>query len=120
MKTPWHDKDGNLCFPYRAISDKVFIYRTPPPEKFKSKKSIIEIPGQFRKYYRDGTGILLSVGPGYYDKDDIWHPTSDQLKVGMRVAYDKSVPWGFYDTGLDGKQHFIVLCGYKDLYGEIK
>jgi len=119
MKTPWHDKNGNLCFPYRAILDRVFIYPTPPPEKFRSKRSVIEIPGQFRKYYQDGTGIILSIGPGYYDEKGKWHSTLEQLKVGMKVAFDKTVPWGCDVVGLDGKEYLVTICGYNDVYGGI-
>ena len=119
--TPWHDIDGNLQFPYKAILDRVFIYRTQAPIKFLDKEnSVIEIPEDFQKYHREGTGILLSVGPGWYSKDGKWNQVSDQLKVGMKISYDKNVPWGWYDAGLDGKQHFIVVCGYKDLFGEVK
>ena len=123
--TPWHDENGISHFPYQATHDKVFIYRTEPPVKFlDDESSVIEIPGDFQKYHRDGTGILMSIGPGWYGPCKgkyHFHPTSDQLKVGMRVSYDKNVPWGWYDdTALDGKQHFIVVCGYKDLFGEFK
>lgn len=120
--TPWHDFKGISHFPYQAVQDKVFIYRTAAPVKFSGKESsVIEIPGDFQKYHRDGSGILMSIGPGWYDTNGKWHSTSDQLIVGMKVSFDKSVPWGWYDdTALDGQQHFIVVCGYRDLYGEIK
>jgi len=117
MKTPWHDENGNLCFPYRAILDRVFIYPTPPPEKFRGKRNVIEIPGQFRKFYQDGTGILLSVGKGYYNKEDKWCPTTDQLRIGMKISYDKTVPWSCDVKGLDGKEYFVIICGVSDIYG---
>jgi len=119
MKTPWHDECGNLEFPYRAILDRVFIFPSPPPERL-GKEKLIEIPTQFRKYYEKGKGTLLSVGPGYHDGKGVWHPTSDQLSLGVEVYYDKTVPWGFHVLGIDGEEHFVVLCGVSDVYGVIE
>jgi len=117
MKTPWHDKDGNLQFPYRAIFDRAFIFPTPLPERYESEYSMFEIPKMYRKYYKSDSGILLSVGPGYYEDSGKWHPTSDQLSPGCKVMYDKTVPWGITVPGLDGKEYAIVMCGYLDVRG---
>jgi len=120
MKTPWHTEEGKLKFPYRAIRDIVFIYPDPPPAKI-GKEQIIELPEELRKYYNEqGVGTLLSVGPGYTDDSGKWHPTSDQLKPGVKVRYDKTVPWSMYLEGLDGKPYKVVLCGYRDLYGVVE
>lgn len=117
--TPWHDEEGEIHFPYRAILDRAFIFQIPPPERFGEEK-LIEIPEQFRKYYKKGEGILLSIGPGYYSNEGKWHPTSDQLKPGTRVYYDKTVPWGCHVEGLDGKEYGVVICGYKDIQGIVE
>jgi len=116
MKTPWHDKNGELKFPYRAILDRVFIWPCPPPERL-GKKKLIYVPEEYQKYYQKGEGVLLSVGPGYWDDKGKWHPTSPDLRPGCLVSYDKTVPWGFFEDGLDGRQHYVVICGYRDLYG---
>jgi len=114
MSTPWHDVNGNLKFPGRAIFDRAFIWPLLP-EKFEGKEKIIYIPENLRIYFSKGEGILLSVGPGYYSDDGKWHPVTDQLKPGMKVFYDKGVPWGTYVKGLDGKKYFVVLCGAQDI-----
>jgi len=120
MKTPWHDKKGKIHFSYRAILDRVFIFQDPLPEKFESKESLIKIPEQFKKFHREGIGIILSIGPGYQDDNGKWHLPSDQVKPGTRVRFDKTVPWGFDIKGLDGKMHSVIICGYTDLYGVIE
>jgi len=112
--TPFHTKKGKLEFPYRAILDRVFIFPTPPPKRLGKRKSII-IPEQQRKQYQDSTGILLSVGPGYYDKKGNWYQTTEQLKPGLKVLFDKSVPWGTHVKGVDGKKYFVVMCGVQDI-----
>jgi len=112
---PFQDKKGNIQFPLEPTLDRVFILPSPPPEKFHG--SSILIPDMFQEYYKRGIGILLAVGPGYYDVKGKWHPTSPQLKVGAKVCYDVSVPWEEILTGLDGKQHAVVLCGNADVYG---
>lgn len=113
--TPFHTKEGKLEFPYRAILDRVFIFPTPPPERFRSKRNLITIPKSQRKQYQDGTGILLSVGPGYYDKKGEWHPTTGQLEPGQKVLFDSSVPWSINIEGVDGKKYFVVICGVQDV-----
>lgn len=112
--TPFHTKEGKLKFSYRAISDMVFIFPTPPPKRL-GKRSLIVIPEAQRKGYQDSTGILLSVGPGYYNKRGDWLPTTDQLKPGLKVLFDNSVPWGTLVEGVDGKKHSVVLCGVQDI-----
>jgi len=117
--TPFHTKEGKLKFPYRALFDKVFIWPTPPPKKI-GKRSLLDIPEQFRKRHQDGTGILLSVGPGYWGKKGKWHKTPEELKPGLRVAFDKSVPWGQSVKGEDGKNYRVVVCGVADILGVIE
>ena len=114
--TPWHDENGNLNFPYRAIRDRVLIYPSPLPETIGEKKLVI-LPNFLKKYYQKGTGILLSVGPGYWDDKGKWHPTSDQMKPGIKVQFDKTVPWKYYLEGLDGREYSVVFCGYQDVRG---
>ena len=119
LLTPWHDKNGNVVFPYYPIRDRVFLYPDPLPEKL-GKEELIFIPGHLRKFHSTGIGTLLSVGPGYWDDKGRWHPTSDQLFPGVKIRYDKTVPWGVYLEGLDGKKHFVVFCGYRDVWGVVE
>lgn len=115
MKTPWHNKNGVLKFPYKPTLDRCFIWPTPPPEKV-GREKLLYIPKQFERRYQDKTGIILSVGPGYYSKKGKWNPVPSELKPGVKVVFDHSVPWGYRFAGLDGKKHFVFLCGVSDVW----
>ncbi len=115
MINPFRDKNGNIIFSYKPLRDIVFIWPTPPPEKFSS--SSLEIPQEFRGRHQDGTGTLLAIGSGYWSQDGKWHPTNPELKPGILVQYDNSVPWGLYIDGQDRRKHFIVVCTAQDICG---
>ena len=66
---------------------------------------------------RSDDGIMLSCGPGYYD-DKKFNLTTP-ISVGTKIVYDKLVLWGDYSKGFDGKLHYVILCGYKDIKGII-
>jgi len=116
IKTPWHDSNGDLSFPYQMLGDLVFIWPTPPPEKL-GKDDIIYLPECLKKKYHDGMGIILSIGPGYTDLKGKYHTTPKVLQPGIQVLFDISVPWGIDFMGLDGKKHYAVLCGVQDIFG---
>jgi len=116
VKTPWHNKKNRIQFPYQMLGDLVFIFPDPPPEKL-GKDDLIVLPDFLKKKYHNGTGTILSIGPGYGDLKGKWHPTHPKLGAGVRVLFDISVPWGLYITGLDGKKHYAVLCGALDIFG---
>ena len=120
MKTPWHSKEGKIQFPYRAILDRVFVYPDLLPERYESKENLIEIPTQFREFYQEGVGTVLSIGPGYQDDNGKWHYILNQLKPGVHIRFDKTVPWRVNVKGLDGKEYSVVICGYSDVYGVIE
>jgi len=137
VNCPFIDSDGQVHSPFRAILDRCIIWPTPPPEKIGS--GVIEIPQTIRAQFQDSTGILLSVGPGYWGKETegtmdfvkrprlkrsdlenkrpMWHPTTDQLKPGIRVYYDNSVPWWVVGKDQNGKEHALVICGVMDIQG---
>lgn len=114
-KCPFIGPDGRVKSPFRAILDRCILWPTPPPERI--GKGIIELPQSVRKDFQDSTAILLSVGPGYYDNQGKWHPTSDQLKPGVRVSFDKTVPWCVIGKDQTGKEHVLVICGVMDIQG---
>jgi co-chaperonin GroES (HSP10) len=116
VKTPFHDKSGNLVFPWAPTADRAFIWPSPPPETF-IDGGCIEIPDIYRDEYRKGYGILLAVGRGYYDKRGKWRPTPFELSPGDCVVYDVTVPWREVVEGVDGKKHVVVLCGVTDIQG---
>lgn len=118
MFNPFQDPEGNIQFPLKPTADRIFLFPSLPPEKFQENGTII-IPEQQRKHYRKDVGIILALGPGYYDSEGEWHPMSPQLKVGTVVKYDITVPWEEIVKGLDGKQYAVVLCGNSDILGVI-
>lgn len=111
--TPFHNGSGQIIFSYRPLRDICFICPSKPPERF-IKKGLIIVPQ--RGPYRGGIGILLAIGPGYTDDKGGWHPTSDQLKPGVKIAYDRNVPWRVNIEGTDGKKHKVIMCNTQDAY----
>lgn len=118
MSNPFQDETGKVHFPLRPHSDRAFIFPSPPPEKFPGEGLII-IPAQYREEYRDSTGILLAIGPGYYDRKGKWYSTHPDLKPGILVYYDHTVPWRHMERDLNGKLQIVVLCGAADIHGII-
>lgn len=136
-RCPFVGPDGLVHSPLRAILDRCIIWPTPAPDRIGA--GIIEIPESIRGQFQDSTGILLSVGPGYWGEDvqqgpillsraklkkpgnratrQVWHPTTDQLKPGVLVYYDNTVPWGTQALGLDGKMYNLVICTVQDIQG---
>ena len=120
ISTPFHTKKGELEFPVQAMRHIAFIWPTPPPKTF-GELGILDIPEQFREDHQDGTGLLLSIGPGYWGKDkknkDKWFQVPEALVPGVRVYFDTSVPWHVMVQGQDGEMHKVVYCGYRDIHG---
>jgi hypothetical protein len=121
ISTPFHTKKGELEFPVQAMRHIAFIWPTPPPKTF-GELGILDIPEQFREDHQDGTGLLLSIGPGVWLRDQKtkkmkWFPPPEELVPGCRVYYDKSVPWNVQVQGLDGEMHKVVYCGFLDIHG---
>ena len=115
-KCPFQDKDGKIVFSYRAIHDKVFIWPFPNPEKY-IEDGVVEIPIAYRESHRCGIGILLSVGKGYWGKDNQFYPAPPELQPGVEVYYYKGAPWREKAMGLDRQEHVVVLCGTADIHG---
>lgn len=114
-------KCRKYLFPYRAIRDVVFIWPIPLPEKYIDGGNIVrpEVANNpvDEMFGRSDHGLVLSCGPGYYDNKR-FRPTSN-LCAGTKVLYDKLVPWGDHVKGYDGRERFVVMCGYKDLQGVV-
>lgn len=108
-------------FDFRAIRDVCFIWPIPRSKKYNTKGVILR-PLMSRdvkdeQLGRSDDGIMLSCGPGYYD-DKKFNLTTP-ISVGTKIVYDKLVLWGDYSKGYDGKLHYVILCGYKDIKGII-
>jgi hypothetical protein len=116
MNTPFHDKNGKLAFPFEATQSIAFIFPVPPPETLGKEIKFI-LPEEFRQDHQKNFGILLSIGPGYYDKKNKWCPVSPELKPGVRVCFDTTVPNSLLTKGLDGKDYEISICVEADIYG---
>jgi len=113
--TPFHDPSTKeLIWKYRPLNDFAFIF--PILKETIKKKSIIEIPEHLKKSVLSDYGIVLAIGPGWYDKRNKFHST-DMIKPGMKVLYDKTVPWDIKIKGLDGTTYRIMMCTYKDIKG---
>jgi len=100
-------------------NDKIEVWPTPVPVTF-GDPGILDIPEQFRDDHQDGTGIILSIGDGYwgkYKKKSKWFSPSHVLVPGVHVFFDKSVPWFAMFQGLDGKMHKVAYCGFLDIHG---
>lgn len=109
--TPFYNKETqSVVFPYRPIRDVIFVLQLDIPEKIGS----IFIPEQYREDYSNGYGLVLAVGPGYYDKGrHKFIPT--ELEVGQYVIFDKMIPWRMDAVGVDGKSHEVRYMGEQDV-----
>lgn len=116
--TPFHAADGSIVFPWKPTSDRAFIFPSPPPETF-IEGGVIEIPEQFREEHRQGYGVLLAIGPGFFDRRGKWKSILPDLSPGMEVVYDVSVPWRAIAEGQDGQNHLVVMCGATDILGVV-
>lgn len=115
-KTPFHNSNDEICFSWLPVSDRVFIYRLPTPQKFDPKGTLL-IPDILKEQFQPEVGILLAVGPGFYGEKGKYHVVSKDLKPGMLVSFDPQVPWSISAKGVDGKFHKVVVCGEKDILG---
>jgi len=113
---------NSINFKWKAIRDVVFLYPTPRPEKVGS----IYIPDydgrmvNTQESFREGLGIVLSLGKGTYSEKLHRWVSTDDLHVGDLVHYNKQVPWKMNLPASDGKEHQVILCGYLDVWGVIE
>lgn len=134
---PFIGPDGQVHSPLRAILDRCIIWQIPAPNRVGN--GLIELPQTVMDQFQDGTGILLSIGPGYYGKKPesrsefisrrrahlpandkiVWNPTPDQLKPGVRVLFDNTVPWYVISKDRSGKEHKLIICGVMDIQGVV-
>lgn len=116
--TPFHVR-GKIRFPWRPTSDRAFIYPCPPPDTYIPGGRIV-IPDAHKDFYFQGIGVLLAVGPGFFDDKGKWHGVPVDLIPGVLVKYDQTVPWRQVETAPDGKDYVIVLCGAADISGVVE
>jgi len=119
-KTPFHDKKGKIVLKLEPLRDICLIYPIPPKDTIGDKKTIL-IPDQYKDKHYKPEGVLLAVGPGYYDpKTGVYREVSKALKPGVKVTFDLNVPWRQTVKGVDGKQYTVVMCTEQDIQCIIK
>lgn len=101
---------GAIKLSLKAIHDYVLIY--PIPKPLVEKKTFLILPEPDVVEYSD-FGIVLSFGPGWYIKNKFMPVT--QLKIGMKVVYDKTTPWEIYWEGTDQRPYLIKPMTYLDV-----
>jgi len=116
--TAFYNKERKeLEFNWKAMRDVVFVVPDPLPEKYRvpgeQLEPILFIPDRFREKHGNEYGIVISVGPGYYDRHMRFKPTD--VQIGDRVIYDKEVPWSLDLKGADGKDHVCKFMGNGDI-----
>lgn len=116
--TPFHVR-GKVKFPWRPTADRAFIFPCPPPTTY-IPGGLICIPEKFQEEYLQGIGVLLAIGPGFFDDKGKWHRIPSDLVPGVYVQYNLEVPWRHIQTAPDGKKYSIVLCGAADISGVVE
>lgn len=116
--TPFHNADGDVVLSWTPTLDRAFIFPSPPPETFVEGGNI-QIPEHLKEEYRQGYGVLLAIGSGFVDAKGRWMGIVPELRPGVEVIYDVTVPWKAIAVGLDGKKYEIVLCGATDILGVV-
>jgi len=137
---PLIDKKGNIHLHRRPLRDICYVWVLPAPTHH-GLKQLIEIPEHVRGEYKEGVGILLAAGPGWWGpdvkrrdpfnptrykeqtKEELrykFHPTSDQLKPGALVKFNKWVPWNDCVPDLKGNDCWVKMCTASDIEGIIE
>lgn len=102
---------GAIKFPLKAIHDFVFIY--PLYKDSTLGSGILSRPPTYVPDLSD-YGIVLSYGKGHYNKKGRFMPVTN-LQVGMKVIYDKQVPWEMEWDGTDNRPHLIKYMAFPDI-----
>jgi len=116
--TPFHVR-GKIKFPWKPTADRVFVYPCPPSETYIPGGHIV-IPDAHREFYFQGIGVVLAVGPGFFDNKGKWRGMPTALVPGVFVKYDQTVPWRQIVIAPDGKEYAVVLCGAADISGVVE
>lgn len=100
----------------KVTKDRVLVYEDEVPDKFKGTNIII--PESSKDELKTGYGFIISVGPGYYNKNGKF--VFPSVKVGQRIMFDKSTPWSIKIEDSYGVIREIRLIGEQDIYGIIE
>lgn len=103
-------KCGSIDFPLKAVRDVVYIWESVPPTKLGD----IIIPDFIQEKFRNTKAVVLSAGPGYYDKAKRKYIASE-VKTGQVVLADQGTPWRMDVKASDGKEYSVKYLGEKDI-----
>ena len=110
----WNTETDELCFPYTAIKDVVFLWRKALEEKVGS----IYLPDIARPKEDVAIGVILSAGQGYYDKKNRKFRTC-ALNTGDCVIFNPSIPWKMDIKGLDEVYYEVWYMGEQDVFATV-
>lgn len=114
-KVPFYCEEcGAIKSPWKPLRDIALIYPIPVKDTYAMGGQVV-IPDNYKQFYRKGEGVLLAVGPGYYDTKKFC-PTNPQLTTGSFVRYNPEVPWSLPVIATDDKEHILIICGAQDIW----
>ena len=100
---------GSVRCNLKAIHDYVLVF---PVRKQPVQSDVIALPETLEPEDTD-YGIVLSFGPGYYSKKKFVR--SGDIRVGMKVLYDKHVPWEVAWKDRFNKSHLLRIMPYPNI-----
>ena len=110
----WNEETNECCFPYKAIKDVVFLWRKAHDTKVGS----IFLPDVAKQEDAVAIGVILSAGPGYYDKKaKIFRECA--LNTGDCVIFNPSIPWKVDIKGLDDVYYEVWYMGEQDVFATV-
>ena len=103
---------GAIVSPLKAVRDVVMVFPKILPEKIGS----IYLPegyfvgGETKERFKDAIGVVVSVGPGHFDRKNKEFVLLEDIEIGDKVYYDKRLPigWRMHVKGTDGKEHALM------------
>jgi uncharacterized Zn finger protein len=102
---------GSIKFPYKAMNGIVFVWSEPKPEKIGS----IFMPSKLNEPYATNIAVVLSSGPGVYEKGTKKYIPS-LLKPGDLIMRDKTTPWIMDIEATDGKMYSVAYMNLLDIW----
>lgn len=106
---------GGLYIKTKMILDRVCIWPDKAEDKYRGTSFFI--PENWKPDYKY-KGLVLDVGPGYYDKKGEWNGT--ELKVGMRILFNRKCPWKLKIEDIKGELISVPIVGERDVLARIE
>jgi co-chaperonin GroES (HSP10) len=106
--------DGEIVCGLKMIGSKVIIWTDAKPLKLGS----FWLPLNLRDREKLSVGTVISIGPGYFDKNKNRYVYSE-VKPGQRVVFDNTTPWPLDVKDPSGKIQSVRLMTELDIKGII-